>query len=368
MPQLDTPLLLSPVSKPKIWGRRDLAPLFRHPAEPRIQPSKRPLPSRAAAAVEDLPLIGEVWLTDDTSRFLNGPVAGSTLAEASRQYGPELLGRAWKHCRFPVLAKYLFTSDWLSLQVHPDDDYAARHEPGNSGKCEMWYVVRADPGARFLLGAKPGATLDKLRAAARQGTSRELVHAFRPKPREAIFVPPGTLHALGPGLVLFEAEQNSDLTYRLDDWGRVGVDGKPRPLHLDKGLEVARLDLPALRDLPRVTVREVFGSRRFVVVCRHFAVEELLVRRAASFAGSPERAEGLSILEGQGRVETAAGWLAYRTGQTWLIPPATRQYRLVPENPSRLLKFYVPDIERDFRQPLAKRRLSAAAVKRICFE
>ena len=204
--------------------------------------------------------------------------------------------------------------------------------------------------------------------AAEKGASKELLRQFRPKAREAIYVPPGTLHALGPGLVLFEAEQNSDLTYRLDDFGRAGLDGKPRPLHLDQGFEVARIEQPAHRNLPRVTIRESFGARRFVVACRHFAVEELLLRQAASFAGSPERVEGLSVFEGDGRVETSAGWLGYRTGDTWLIPPATRQYRLVPAEPTRLFRFYVPDIDRDFRHVLAKRRVSAAAIKKICFD
>ena len=169
-------------------------------------------------------------------------------------------------------------------------------------------------------------------------------------------------------MALFEAEQNSDVTYRLDDFGRVGLDGKPRPLHLDQGFEVARVEQPVHRNLPRVTVREPFGARRFVVACRHFAVEELLLRKAASFAGLPERVEGLSVLEGDGRVEMSVGWLGYRTGDTWLIPPATRQYRLVPREPTRVLKFYVPDIERDFRYVLAKRRVSAAAIKKICFD
>ena len=383
MPQLDSPLLLSSVYKPKFWGHSDLAPLFSYPERTRLPRSKaaRARSSRAAAAPVRAglpkghkgapligPLIGEVWIADDTSRFLNGPVAGTTLGEASRQYGAELLGRSWNHGRFPVLAKYLFTTDWLSVQVHPDDDYAARHEPGNLGKCEMWYIVKAARGARFLLGAKPGVTKERLRAAAEKGASKELLRQFRPKAGEAIYVPPGTLHALGPGLVLFEAEQNSDLTYRLDDFGRVGLDGNPRPLHLDQGFEVARIEQPAQRNLPRVTIREPFGARRFVVVCRHFAVEELLLRRAASFAGSPERVEGLSVFEGDGRVETPAGWLGYRTGDAWLIPPATRQYRLVPEEPTRLFRFYVPDIDRDFRHVLAKRRVPAATVKKVCFE
>ena len=109
-------------------------------------------PGPAAAPAQR---IGEVWLTDDQASFLNGPVAGLTLTQASAKYGPELHGKAWPGPRFPFLAKYIFTSDWLSVQVRPDDGYAAAHEPGTLGKCEMWYFVRAEAQAEILLGLKP---------------------------------------------------------------------------------------------------------------------------------------------------------------------------------------------------------------------
>ncbi|MBI1941624.1 MAG: hypothetical protein HYS33_08980, partial [Acidobacteria bacterium] len=185
---------------------------------------------------------------------------------------------------------------------------------------------------------------------------------------EAIFIPPGTVHALGPGLVLFEVEQNSDLTYRLDDYGRLGLDGKPRPLHLDKGLDVTQVELPAFRDLPEFRYREPYGARRFVLACRFFALEELTLRKTGTFHGRPEHVEVLTLLEGEGRVETDAGWLGYQTGHTWLIPPATGKYRLVPRVKTRLLKFYVPEIEEDFRRPLQKRGAKAAKLNRIIFD
>ncbi len=306
-------------------------------------------------------------MTDDAAKFLNGHPAGLTLAEASRKYGPELHGSAWRANRFPILAKYIFTSDWLSVQVHPDDAYARVHDPGNLGKCEMWYIVGADRGAEILLGLKPGTQKHNLRALFEGGTSREHLNRFHPKAGEAIFVPPGTVHALGPALVLFEAEENSDLTYRLDDFGRVGLDGKPRPLHLEKGLDVIRAELPAYRHLPRLETREPYGLRRYVLACRYFAVEELTLRRLGSFTGHPERVEGLAMLCGDGRVETAAGWLGYRTGDVWLIPPATRHYRLVPRVETRILKFYVPKLERDLQWVLARRGLRPSKIKQVVF-
>ena len=229
------------------------------------------------------PCIGEVWVTDDASRFLNGPAAGMTLAEASEKYGPELHGKSWPGRRFPLLAKYIFTSDWLSVQVHPDDAYAAVHDPGNLGKCEMWYFLKTDPDAAILLGLKPGVTKEQLLPAFKAGTSRDFLQSFRPEQEEAAFLPPGIVHALGPGLVLFEVEENSDLTYRLDDFGRPGLDGNPRPLHLEKGLEVIRPELPPRRDLPRLELKEKYGTRRLVLASRFFALEELSVRHTATF-------------------------------------------------------------------------------------
>ena len=359
MPKLDSPLQLSPVFKPKIWGREDLSPLFSRPRNPSG-------PARPPAAPQDL--LGEVWITDDASRFLNTPLAGMTLAEASATLGPELNGKKWNDSRFPILAKYIYTSDWLSVQVHPDDAEARQYDPGNRGKCEMWYIVQSDRKAEILLGLKSGVMKDSLRAAFEKSASKKLLNRFHPKAGESVYVPPGTVHALGPGLVLFEVEENSDLTYRLDDFGRVGLDRKPRPLHLDKGLAVTRVDLPPLRDLPRVELREPYGTRRFVLACRHFATEELTLGRRGTFEGTPERVEVLTLLEGAGRVETSAGWLGYRTGDTWLIPPATGKYRIVPRENTRLLKFYVPDLERDFRRPLLKRGVHGAKINRIVFD
>jgi mannose-6-phosphate isomerase len=366
MPRLDSPLQVSPVFKPKIWGRADLSPIFPRPQFPAVQADSRSDPSEAPTAKEHL--IGEVWITDDAARFLNPPLAGMTLGEAAEKYGPELHGKNWNDCRFPILAKYIYTSNWLSVQVHPDDHQARAYDPGNRGKCEMWYIVQSDRQAEILLGAKPGVTKENLKAAFEKGASRELLNRFRPKAGEAIYVPTGTVHALGPGQILFEVEENSDLTYRLDDFGRVGLDGKPRPLHLEKGLAVTRVDLRAHRDLPRLQFREPYGSRRYVLACRFFALEELTLRSRGTFEGAPERAEVLSLLEGEGRMETAVGWLGYRAGDTWLIPPAAGGYTLVPRETTRLLKVYVPDLDKDFRQPLTRRGVRNARINQILFD
>jgi mannose-6-phosphate isomerase len=365
MAELSIPLQLSPVFKRKIWGRVDLSPLV---PPPRSRESRGRQFHALIEGSKESDRIGEMWLTDDASRFLNGPVAGLTLGEVANQYGTALWGKSWKGSRFPILAKYLFTSDWLSVQVHPDDKQASRLDPGNSGKCEMWFVVDAEPSAGILLGAQPGVTQDQLQAACVKGASKEMLDEFNPQAGEAVYIPPGTVHAIGPGLILFEAEQNSDLTYRLDDYGRRGQDGKARPLHLEKGLRVARLDAPALRNLPRLEFREPFGSRRFVVASRHFAVEEMVVQKTVSLKATENRVEAFSIIEGSGRVDTAAGWLGYRRSETWLIPPGTYSYRFSPRSKTRMLKFYVPDLAKDFREPLTRRGASKAAIAGVVFE
>ncbi len=362
MPKLNTPLKLSPVFKPKIWGKNDLSPLFdERPREAVVE-----APTQGVSD-KDEP-IGEAWLTGEDCRFLSGPIAGMTLGEASEKFRSELHGSSWKGPCFPILAKFIFTSDWLSVQVHPDDRYAKAHEPGSVGKCETWYVVQAEPEAEILLGLIPKTTPEMLRSACERGVSRDLLHRFRPKAGEGIYVPPGTAHALGPGLVLFEAQQNSDLTYRLDDFGRLGLDGKPRPLHLEKGLAVTKPELPTHRNLPRVVMREPFGFRRLVVASRHFAVEELTLQKAAHCKAASERVETLAILAGAGRVETASGWLGYRAGDTWVVPPGAGPYRLSPVEKTRLLKFYVPDLDRDFRRVRSRRGFKAAEVRNILFD
>jgi mannose-6-phosphate isomerase len=365
MPKLDTPLLLAPDFKEKIWGREDLEPLY--PSDELAEGAKPAgFPGKSAGA-ETVPRIGEAWLTGENATFLSGPVAGMGLGEVFRRFPHELCGSEWKGDQFPLLAKFLFTSDWLSMQVHPDDEYAAAHEKSR-GKTEAWYIIECDPDAEIALGVPAGTTREALEAACREARSLEVASRFRPAPSETVFVPAGTLHALGPGLVLFEVSETSDVTYRLDDYARADDRGRPRPLHLGRGLETTRLEAPALRDLTKIEFSEPFGSRRWAVACRYFAVEELAVRTAASLPDVAGRVECLTVIRGAGRVEIPAGWLAYRPGQTWVVPAGCAPFRLMPESSSRLIRFYVPDLDRDFRRPLASRGASREQIQSVVFE
>ncbi len=365
MPELDQPLLLAPDFKDKIWGREQLDPLYIG-AEGQKAPGKSKGSTRRATRPAAR-RIGEAWLTGEGATFMTGRVSGLTLRDVFARSRGELCGSGWNADYFPFLAKFLFTCDWLSMQVHPDDDYALLHE-NSRGKTEAWYIIEGDEDASICLGAAAGTTRDALESACRQGRSREIAQNFRPGLAEAVFVPSRTLHALGPGLVIFELSETSDVTYRLDDYGRLDNRGRPRDLHLERGLETVRLEAPAYRDLPRLEFEEAFGSRRYVVACRYFAIEVLLIESRYTFPAPPDRVEVLAVIGGEGRVETSRGWLAYATGQTWLIPPCSQPYRLVPEETSRFIRFYVPDFERDFRRPLAKHGVAPEMIGRVVFE
>jgi mannose-6-phosphate isomerase len=371
MPKLDVPLLLAPDFKEKIWGCENLEPLYPAP-DMALEDGHQGSPAAGSEgtvsgpADSTFPQIGEAWLTGEKATFLSGPVAGLTLGDVMGRFPKELCGSRPGDGAFPFLAKFLFTSDWLSMQVHPNDEYAARHEKSR-GKTEAWYFIDSQEEAEIALALPPATTLAALEAACRESRSLELANRFHPKPAEVVFVPAGTLHALGPGLVLFEISETSDVTYRLDDYGRVDSLGRPRQLHLDRGLETTQLEAPAHRDLPRIEFPEPFGKRRYAVACRHFAVEELGLRESSRFQPSKDRAECLAVIAGAGRVEIEAGWLAYRPGQTWLVPAGAAAYRLVPEKPSRLFRFYVPEIDRDFRQPLTSRGVPPELIEQVVF-
>ncbi len=204
------PLLLKPQFVERIWGTRDLSPLF------------GPAPGEAP--------IGEVWLTGDENQVANGALAGMSLAELCRRYGRELVGESAPQAnRFPLLVKFIFPRDKLSVQVHPDDETARRAGLPN-GKTECWYVLQAEPGAKVGLGLKPGTTREQFAQAIREVRAEALLNWMEVRAGEMIYVDAGTVHAIGPGVVLLETQQNSDTTYRLYDYGR------PRELHVEQGL------------------------------------------------------------------------------------------------------------------------------------
>jgi len=217
------PLLLDPVYRRYLWGGRRFA----------------------TALGRDLPPgddFAESWeLVDrpgaDQSVVAAGPLRGRTLGELVRDRGRDLLGRHAPLAAFPLLFKFLDACRDLSVQVHPDDARAARLVPPDRGKTEAWYVVDAEPGSRIYAGLAPGVARADLAAAIRAGACATVLHSFEARAGDCIFIPAGTVHAIGAGLLVAEIQQSSDVTYRLFDWNRTGPDGKPRPLHVEAGVE-----------------------------------------------------------------------------------------------------------------------------------
>lgn len=252
------PLTFQPIFKERVWGGREIERLYRKKLPPATP-------------------IGESWeISDrpgDASVIANGPLAGKDLRWLMENHRADLLGKAKpaNGDRFPLLCKILDARERLSLQVHPPADKAA--ELGGEPKTEMWFIADAAPGAELYVGLKRGVTRATFQKKIRDGSVAECFHHLPVKPGDAMFLPSGRVHAIGAGLVIFEIQQNSDTTYRVFDWNRLGLDGKPRQLHIAESL--ASIDFndfePGLvqsefRDHPVLKSRRLVGDRLFLAI------------------------------------------------------------------------------------------------------
>ena len=224
------PLLLKPALHVKVWGGRQLDTVM-HKNLPTDEP------------------YGESWEMHDTATVANGPLAGKTVSAVLAEYGKELCGkRNDPALGMPLLAKLLDANDWLSVQVHPNDSQAQQLDNEPRGKTEAWYVIAAQPGAKLVIGVHPGTARAEIAQAIRSNSLEGLLVYAEVKAGDVLYIAAGTIHALGPGILIYEIQQSSDLTYRLYDWGRMGLDGKPRDLHVEKSIAVANTEnLPPLR-------------------------------------------------------------------------------------------------------------------------
>jgi mannose-6-phosphate isomerase len=313
-----TPLRVAPLARERVWGgTRLMAP--------------RTLP------------IGELWLAGPWIEVAVGPYAGRTLDDVARELGADFVGSAapadpGTGPRFPLLAKLLDPAAWLSVQVHPDDAVARRLEgPGAVGKAEAWYVVDAEPGAELLVGLRPGVTLAAARAAItlpaeRRGTAVvDLLARLAVGRGDAITLPPGTLHAVGPGVLLYEIQQPSDLTYRVDDWGRPATDG--RPLHLEQALASIGVDGPP-------EIRRSVPPGRVLALPPHFALD--LVAEPAHLDPAGRTLHVVTALDGPA-ILAGPGWTERLAPRESLVVPATAGgYALEPEGATRVLVAALP--------------------------
>jgi mannose-6-phosphate isomerase len=303
---------MSPVFDPRPWGTQDLSPIY---------PSHR---------FEEK--IGESWLTGDNCKVANGPLREKTLAELATHYGRELVGGAAKEAnRFPLLLKFLFPHEKLSVQVHPDDE-AARRMGEPWGKTECWYVAHAKPGAQIALGLKPGTTAAEFEASIHQKRAEELLNWINVFPGEMIYVTGGTVHTLGPGAIIVETQQQSDTTYRLYDYGR------PRELHLTDGMRVLKEKVGSgkvIRPAP-VQIAGTKNRRSALVASPYFVVEMFELKEPHEFrAGGKTGKSSVQILvavEGCGVIESkGAEPVTLAKGDAVVIPAALRDFQVRPQ-------------------------------------
>ncbi|HZU34569.1 MAG TPA: type I phosphomannose isomerase catalytic subunit, partial [Gemmataceae bacterium] len=260
-----------------------------------------------------------------------GPYAGKSLRELMEHHRQALLGTAApRYERFPWLVKFLDAADWLSVQVHPDEKTVSRWLPGEGSKTEAWFVIDAAPGSRIYAGLLPGVDQDRLLHALRQGTVAECLHSFEPRPGDCVFLPAGTVHAIGGGVLLAEVQQTSDATFRLFDWNRVDSQGKSRQLHIEESLASIHWDQGPVqpRRVPLSSASE--AHRRWPLVeCPHFVLEYVEASRPVAWGGSG-RLQVLIVLDGAGQVETGPGPYSIARGEVLLLPAAMPQVRCSP--------------------------------------
>lgn len=274
--------------------------------------------------------IGEAWIVYEGNRIESGPLAGQTLGEVSEEYGEALLGRkvaARTGTRFPLLIKLLDCADWLSVQVHPNDRQAKELEgPDQFGKTEAWHILKAEPDAKLICGLREGSTREAMAEAIRNGTITDLADHLHVHTGDSVFTPATTIHALGPGLFLYEIQQTSDITYRVYDWGRPQSAG--RKLHIEQSIKVS--DPNSRCKLTPAPSAQEDGTRR-LLSCPFFKLQ--LVQSSTAPVFLDTRSESfalLTVIDGDLEIE-GAGW-SHTLGkyETVLVPACCGTYQLYP--------------------------------------
>jgi mannose-6-phosphate isomerase len=317
------PLKFEPIFRSALWGGRRLATLF-------------------ASAPADGPL-AEAWVLsdqgDNLSRVANGPLAGATLRDLMRDRRRELLGVAADgHDEFPLLLKFIDARDRLSVQVHPDDEGAQQLAGAPRGKTEAWVVVRAEPGSQIYAGFRPGVSREQFEAALAACSTEELLYSFEPKVGDCVFLPAGIVHAIGGGLMVFEVQQTSDITFRLHDWGRVDPKtGRPRELHVEQAL--ACTDFASGPRRPAWPSLDHAGpvERERLVQCDYFRLYRY--RGSRPFVHDGGGAGSVLVgLEGEITVHGGDRQESLRPGEVLLLPATLGRVECVPVGPYTMLE------------------------------
>ena len=298
------PLTFKPILKERVWGGRNLERLYHKPLPP------------------DVP-IGESWeISDrpgDASIIANGPLAGKDLRWLMENHAVELLGGQHKKTeRFPLLIKILDAQEKLSLQVHPPPDVAKKL--GGEPKTEFWYVADAAPGAELFVGLKAGVTRAEFERKIKDGTVADDIHRITVKKDDAMFLPSGRVHALGGGNVIFEIQQNSDTTYRVFDWNRVGLDGKPRELHIAQSLASMNFNDFEPHLIKSKYSRNVALKVRVLVDDPLFRIDACQVKRGERFYLRSDGLQIVGLLHGRLGISHGEEKLSLNPGEFALLP------------------------------------------------
>lgn len=274
----------------------------------------------------------------DQSVVASGELAGRTLHEIVMEHGAELFGRHAPQKSFPLLFKFLDAERTLSVQVHPNDEQAAKLDPPDLGKTEAWVVLATEPGSLIYAGLKPGIGRAELAAAIDAGKCDECLHSFEPRVGDCVFIPAGTIHALGAGLVIAEIQQASDTTYRLFDWNRVDASGKSRPLHIAQSLDVIDYQRGPVNVQMPVPLA---GLAERLVACDKFVLDRWQFDRPVELAtGNAFRL--LAVIGGEATLEYAATTQRLPLGSTVLVPAVCETVRLAPHGKATLLVIGLP--------------------------
>ena len=322
------PLRFEPIYQYRLWGGRRLASLL-----------AAPLPG-------DDP-IGEAWILSDRpdhpSRVANGPLKGRTIGQLMEQCQEQLMGKlAGRFPRFPLLLKFLDAQKMLSVQVHPSDAHKDLLPPGETGKTEAWVVLEAGTGSRIYAGLKPGATADILRRALANGTVAEHIACFTPKSGDGVFIPAGTVHTLGGDVVVFEVQENSDVTFRLYDWNHVDAKtGKPRALQVEQALACVDFAECAGGLVAPVVEATTPVQRERLFHCEQFWLSRLHGDSpfTVGAAGVPKV---LVCIEGTGQIEHGGATYAVGKGDVFLLPAVIGPCTFQPCSTVSVLEIEIP--------------------------
>ncbi len=340
------PLALERHLDDRIWGGQRLARFLQ------LQP---PLPER----------IAESWQVFDSNRVLNGSLAGMTLAQATCEMKETLVGTLSPPrygVDFPLLAKFIDAREDLSIQVHPHDAYAHRVEAdtGFHGKSEAWYILEAEPNTELLFHLDRPVSRQAFKAAVDARTLPALLHRRPVKSGDTVYVPAGTVHTINAGIMLFEIQQKSDLTYRVYDYGR------PRPLHLEKALDVIAFDRPPPPPVEPLALNDD-SSRVLLLGTSHFAMECWRVEASMMSSTRPTSLEILTVTAGSGTLNWERDAIDIQRGDSLVLPAALGRFEITSGDALTLLRCTIPDLEQDLRLPLARRGYTEAQIAGVVF-